>query len=106
MARKVTDDPDLLPPPIVIITDDERATHLIRNDTEARDGDGFEIVETVGEQGQAFDTNGRRAGADLITCARRFIEIHGLTGTDPESLAIAASETPALRDELLALGEP
>jgi superfamily II DNA or RNA helicase len=104
MARKVTDDPDLLPPPIVISTDDERAIQLMRNDTKERDG-GFETVETIGRQGQVFGPDGRGAGPDLIACARRFIEIHGLTGTDPESLAIAASETPALRDELLALKE-
>jgi superfamily II DNA or RNA helicase len=105
MAREVTDDPDLLPPPIVIITDQERAAQL-RRSREAGDQGGLEIVETVGEQGQVFSTDGREAGADLIACARRFIEIHGLIGTDPESLAIAASETPALRDELLALRQP
>jgi superfamily II DNA or RNA helicase len=103
MARQVTDEPDLLPPPIVIFTDDEQAIRLWRSDTETGGEGGFEIVETVGEQGQVFDTAGRGAGSELIACARRFIEIHGLTGTDPESLAIAASETPALRDELLAL---
>ena len=36
-------------------------------------------------------------------CARRFIEVNGLTGTDAESLAIAAAETPALAAQLLAL---
>jgi superfamily II DNA or RNA helicase len=103
MARKVTDDPDLLPKPIVIVTDDERAIQLMRDNTEAGEGGGFETVETIGEQGQVFDTAGRKAHPDLITCARKFIKMHGLTGTDPESLAIAASETPALRAELLAL---
>ena len=102
MARQVTDQPDLLPPPIVIITDEERAIRFHRT-TQVGELGGFEIVGTVGEQGQVFDTQGRAADSELVDCARKFIEIHGLSGTDPESLAIAASETPALRDELLAL---
>lgn len=105
MARKVTDDPDLLPPPIVIITDDERAIQLTLNDSAGTDVGDIELVETFGKQGQVFSTDGRGAGPELIECARRFIKIHGLTGTDPESLAIAASETPALRSELLAFKE-
>jgi len=105
MARQVTDQPDLLPPPIVISTDDDRVFRLVRVDNETGESAEFQVVETVGEQGDAFDTAGREAESELIACARLFIEMHGLTGTDPESLAIAASETPALRDELLALGK-
>ena len=65
----------------------------------------FEALQTVGEQGGVFDTEGREADATLVDCARRFIERQGLTGTDPESLAIAAVEAPDLREALLALRE-
>lgn len=103
MARQVTDQPNLLPPPIVISTDHDRVLQLVRVDTDGGDFARFDVVDTVGEQGDVFDISGRAADSELIECARRFIELHKLTGTDAESLAIAASETPALRDELLAL---
>jgi len=96
MARKVTDQPDLLPPPMVIITD---PTYVQQHTNTGE----FEVVSSVGEQGGVFDTAGRQAESELVVCARRFIELHGLTGTDAESLAIAAAETPALADQLLAL---
>jgi len=103
MARSVTEAVDLLPPPIVIVTGDGPTRRVIIEG----DADGtkvpFETLGTVGEQGGVFDTDGREATALLVRCARRFIEREGLTGTDPESLAIAAVETPALRDALLAL---
>jgi hypothetical protein len=50
-----------------------------------------------------FDTDGHEADATLIECARLFIEREGLTGTDPESLAIAAGDAPELKAALLAL---
>ena len=65
----------------------------------------FETLLTVGEQGNVFDTYGRQADAALVACARLFIERERLTGTDPESLAIAAVGSPELRDALLALRE-
>jgi superfamily II DNA or RNA helicase len=105
MAEQITDAPDLLPPPLVIITDGAEAHRV------AIEGEGstarvrFETLGTVGEQGQAFDTDGRQASVVLIRCARRFIEREGLTGTDPESLALAATESPKLRAALLALDD-
>jgi hypothetical protein len=63
----------------------------------------FETLETIGELGEAFDTSGREADRLLIECARLFIEREGLTNTDPESLALIAIETPALRERLIAL---
>jgi hypothetical protein len=60
-------------------------------------------VATIAEQGDAFDTAGRTAEAVLVSCARAFIDLEGLSGTDPESLALAAADTPELRDALLAL---
>lgn len=103
MAHKITESSNLLPPPIVIFTDPTGARRV------AIEGDGefarmpFETIQTVGEQGGTFDVEGREADAVLIECARRFIEQEGLTGTDPESLALAAAETPQLRAALLAL---
>ncbi|MBE5469513.1 DEAD/DEAH box helicase family protein [Mycobacteroides abscessus] len=100
MARKVTDQPDLLPPPLVIITDPAPEPNYLRRRTNSGEA---EVVSSIGEQGGVFDTAGREAESELVVCARRFIELHGLTGTDAESLAIAAAETPALADQLLAL---
>ena len=103
MAKEVTDAVHLLPPPIVMVTDGGRATRVVI------EGDGnservpFETFQTVGEQGSIFDTDGHEATAELIECARLFIAREGLTGTDPESLAIAATEKPELRAALVEL---
>jgi superfamily II DNA or RNA helicase len=103
MARRITENVELLPPPIVIITDGERALRVgsANGDDQARGS--FEALNTIGEQGGVFDTGGRDAHADLVACARLFIEHEGLTGTDPESLALAAADAPELRQALLAL---
>jgi superfamily II DNA or RNA helicase len=102
MAHQVTETVHLLPPPIVLVTDGTGATRVM---IEGEDGERvpFETLETVGEQGGVFDTDGHEAGAHLVECARLFIEREGLTGTDPESLAIAAAEAPELRAALLAM---
>jgi len=102
MAGQVTDQVDLLPPPLVIVTDPGTPGPVQIVGAQA-ERVGFETLSSVGEQGRVFDTSGRSAEALLIECARLFIEREGLTGTDPESLALAAAETPALREELLAL---
>lgn len=103
MARRVTDGIDLLPPPIIIVTDPTRRGSV----AVVRDGEpdrvGFETLGSVGELGNAFDTAGRQANRVLIDCARLFIEQQGLTNTDPESLALLASENPDLQAQLLAL---
>lgn len=100
MARHVTDQVNLLPPPIIIVTDGDESVVLTEN---SRDPSSvLEVIETVGEQGETFDTEGRIAESSLVAAARRFIEAHGLSSTDPESLALAASENPALAAQLLA----
>ena len=105
MARRITESVELLPPPIIMITDGERALR-IGSETATKPARGaFETLGTTGEQGGAFDTGGRDAHAALVACARLFIEREGLTGTDPESLALAASDAPELRQALLALQE-
>lgn len=103
MAGEITDDPDLLPANIVIFTDTSHVQPVAINATTEPQKAPFEVIRTVGEQGGAFDVEGREAHALLVSCARRFIELERLTGTDPESLALAASETPRLREALLLL---
>lgn len=99
------DAPDPLPAPLVIITG-RADVHRV-----AIEGDGsiarvrFVTLGTVGEQGEAFDNDGREASVVLIEYARRFIEREGLTGTDPESLALAAAESPKPRAALIALDD-
>ncbi len=102
MARQVTNQAGLLPPPLVIETDSPERP--VRIGTATSPGQSAsEILGTVGEQGNAFDTQGRDASALLIACAQLFIEREGLTGTDPESLALAAADAPELREALLAM---
>jgi superfamily II DNA or RNA helicase len=103
LARHVTDQVNLLPAPIVIVTEPagSRVIRIVSNDSIERVS--FETLQTVGQQGDIFDTAGRSADAVLIACARLFIEREGLTGTDPESLAIAAADAPRLKEVLLAL---
>ncbi|WP_156994340.1 DEAD/DEAH box helicase family protein [Pseudonocardia acaciae] len=103
MAEHITDAPDLLPPPIMIVTDGNDAYRLVIDADGNTTSVPFETLGTVGEQGAAFDTDGREANAVLIECARRFIEREALTGTDPESLALAAAGSPRLREALLEL---
>jgi superfamily II DNA or RNA helicase len=103
MARQVTDQVDLLPPSMIIQVDDDHAARHPAAAGGGRDAGAPETVVTVGEQGDAFDTGGRTAEAVLVSCARAFIRRERLTGTDPESLALAAAGQPELRDALLAL---
>jgi superfamily II DNA or RNA helicase len=105
MAREVTDMVHFLPPPIVIVTDGTGATRVVIEGDDDPERVPFETLQTIGEQGAVFDTDGHEAAADLVECARLFIEREGLTGSDPESLAIAAAESPDLRSALLALRE-
>jgi superfamily II DNA or RNA helicase len=104
MAKHVTQDIRLLPAPIVIVTDQNPARIRIEGDNDGL-GVPFETLQTVGEQGNVFDTDGHEVDAPLVACARLFIERERLTGTDPESLAIAAVDSPELREALLALRE-
>lgn len=103
MASEILHEVDLLPPPITFETDQAQTASRITNN-EGTERSEFETLETVGEQGGIFDTQGRSADALLIECARLFIKREGLTGTDPESLAMAAADAPRLKKALLALG--
>jgi len=103
MARRVTDSADVLPPPMVIFTDPQpvRQIPVLSNGRPERVP--FETLDTAGAAGDVFDTQGRTATAELVDCARRFIEREGLTGTDPESLALVAVDKPELLAALLEL---
>ena len=103
MARSVTEEARLLPPPVVIVTDEKPTTKVQIEGDKRREASLFETLETLGEQGDIFDTAGREAQALLIACARHFIDREGLTGTDPESLALIAMENLELRTALLEL---
>jgi superfamily II DNA or RNA helicase len=105
MAHEITSTTHLLPPPIVIVTDGSEVRRAVIEGEGDDERVQFQTLATVGEQGDAFDTEGHEAQAVLIECARRFIVQQGLTGTDPESLAIAAADAPGLRDALLAMRE-
>ena len=104
MAREITSEVDLLPPPMIIEMDPTRQRHVrVRDDNEPRVE--FEVLGTSGEQGGIFDTSGSLADAALVNRARQFISVHKLTGTDAESLALLARQRPALLAQLLECGE-
>jgi hypothetical protein len=104
MAREITNEVDLLPPPMIIETDPPGERRVpVRGETGTRVE--FEVLRTSGEQGGIFDTSGNLADAALVDRARRFICVHKLTGTDAESLALLARQRPALLAQLLACGE-
>jgi len=101
MAEQVTDTPHLLPPPIRIeIGSAQRRTVRIESEGNV-DSVPFEVLSTMGTQGAVFDTSGRVADRDLVTCAQMFIAAQGLSNTDAESLAMAALDSPGLLAELL-----
>lgn len=102
MSRQITDEVNLLPPPIIIVTE-PGASSTVKISGDSGSSIPFETLGTVGEQGGVFDTDGRSADALLVECARLFIAREGLTGTDAESLALIATEKPELRKALLAL---
>jgi len=102
MAREITKEVDLLPRPMIIEADPPATRPVrVRADQNPERGQ-FEVLETSGEQGNAFDTSGTIADAALVDRARRFIAVNKLTGTDPESLALLARQRPALLAKILA----
>jgi hypothetical protein len=105
MAREITNEVDLLPPPMTIETDPPAERHVPLRDETGTERVEFEVLRTLGEQGGIFDTSGTLADAALVNRARRFICVHKLTGTDAESLALLATQRPALLAQLLECGE-
>jgi hypothetical protein len=100
MASTLTDEAKLLPPPLVIITDARPSNreNIVRTDPTPRQE--FESVSSIGEQGGASDTFGREAGHELMSLAEAYVRKKDLTGTDPASLALAASENAELQDAM------
>lgn len=100
MATKITEEAQTLPPPMTIRRDPTpRSRVAIRSDGD-RDRSEFEALGSMGELGRASDTSGREAVHPLLQLARRYVEMRGLTNTDPISLALAASENPELLNNL------
>ena len=98
MAAEITKETDHLPPPISIISDPKRKGHVI---IESRgEKTTFAALSSVGGAVDASDSLGRAANSELIELASRYIELRGLTGTDAESLALAASENPELAESM------
>jgi hypothetical protein len=56
----------------------------------------FEALASVGTISGASDTSGREAGHELMRLAAAYVRLKHLTGTDPASLALAASENAEL----------
>jgi len=96
MAKDITNEVKLLPRPMIIEMDSQRAGH-VRIDGDSLTQSDFESVSSLGHTGPATDTEGREASARLLELAKRYIDRKGLTGTDPVSLALAASENDKLR---------
>jgi superfamily II DNA or RNA helicase len=105
MAREITNEVDILPPPMIIETDSMGERHVRVRDETRTERVEFEVLRTSGEQGAIFDTSGNLADAALVNRARQFICMHKLTGTDAESLALLARQRPALLSQLLECGE-
>ena len=102
LARRMTSEAEVLPAPITIDVDRVPVVHTGSASTPRGE---FEPLQSVGKQGRVADTDGREASAELVECARLFIERERLTGTDPASLAMAALESEKLRAALLSLRE-
>jgi hypothetical protein len=97
MAKEITSEVILLPRPMIIEMDSERARHVRIVDETGLTPVAFEPLGSFGNSGSALDTGGREANARLLELAKRYIDRHSLTGTDPVSLALAASENDKLR---------
>jgi superfamily II DNA or RNA helicase len=105
MAREITNEVDLLPPPMIIELDQPGQHRVTVRDVSGTKRVPFEVLGTSGEQGAIFDTSGNLADAALVNQARRFIRMNKLTGTDAESLALLARQKPALLAQLRDCGE-
>jgi superfamily II DNA or RNA helicase len=104
MARQITNEVDILPPPMIIEMDPPGQHRVSMRETGIKRVP-FEVLGTSGEQGAIFDTSGNLADSALVNQARRFIRMNKLTGTDAESLALLARQKPALLAQLRDCGE-
>jgi superfamily II DNA or RNA helicase len=101
MAETITDEVRVLPSPMTIVTDPQAARAIrIRQTGDPDERVQFAPLSSVGERGGASDTRRRRADDDLVEMAEAYIRRRGLTASDPVSLALAASENPALRQAI------
>ena len=101
MARMITTEVKLLPPPMVLERNGREIGPVrISDDGKSVERVAFESLRSVGQHGAVADSKGRRADERLVELARAYIRRQGLTGTDPVSLALAASENERLRHAL------
>lgn len=101
MAETITDEVPVLPPPMTIVADPGPPRPVrIHGTGEQAERVEFESLASVGERGGASDTRRRRADDALVEMARVYIAKRNLTSTDPVSLALAATENPALRQAM------
>jgi len=100
MATTITEEVPLLPPAFTIDADPQtrRRVAIYQEGEEHRLL--FEPISSVGERGGASDTSHRVADDELVEMARAYIQKRNLTASDPVSLALAASENPALRQAI------
>ena len=97
MATTITEEVRVLPPPITIVNDPQTGRRVAIRQQGVDDRVVFEPISSVGERGGAADTSHRVASDELVDMARAYTQKKNLTASDPVSLALAASENPALR---------
>lgn len=100
MATTITEEVPLLPPPLTIVYDLRTRRRVAIRQEDDDDRLQFEAISSIGERGAAMDTTHRVASGELVEMARAYVQKKNLTASDPVSLALAASETPALRDAI------
>jgi hypothetical protein len=100
MATTITKEVRLLPPPITIVNDPQTGRPVAVRRSGEDDTALFAPISSVGERGHATDTGHRVASDELVEMARAYVQRKHLTASDPVSLALAASENPALRDAI------
>ena len=99
MSRTIRAEAPALPKPIVIQVEPGPPVTVDRLEGNSSSRD-LETVRTAGETGAVFDTRDREAGSSLVELCRIYVEVKGLTGTSPESLALVAAESAELRAEI------
>ncbi|MBI5493541.1 MAG: DEAD/DEAH box helicase family protein [Deltaproteobacteria bacterium] len=99
MARSITAEVNLLPPPMTIEVEPPPPRPVRVSADDNRVGE-FQALGSRGTDRHALDSSGRFADDPLLRLAQRYIDRKGLKGTDAVSLALLASENPAIRRAL------
>ncbi len=94
MARQITNEVRVLPPPMVIETDPQTSQTTVV--TGGPERFPFEALGSCDESIAVVDPNGQNVSSELIDQAILYIKECGLTNTDAASLALAALRRPEL----------